>query len=358
MRPMTPTSLDFAALTANWQYFHPILDGQLLLIRDDVEPIGFEEFTNLPILTKKRVPGSKIMVKGVNKTMAPQFVIVNDEGEFRACYDASEIDIGDMEISNRKIFFESLGWTVPVYEEFGTFPAAVLLKKDEVELPLIGDFDHPELESAMKFGERVYSFPCPVYDCRNGEVRIKKTSQRVLPYPESDWHTVDHFPRTFTTFKPQKATCGYESTQDYLEHILGIKLHYSDRSWYVDDPRVIDSGLPAERTLDVLTELISPYGLEIDEVWTSPEVWYDEFNPWAAKLGKDDALYQMMKASGADLPAPRWHIGPPPEFIPCVLMTSGKDGGGHASYLGPRSGRPVTYQMALTFRRNNCGRVS
>lgn len=365
---MTLEAEGYDALAAHWQYLHPVRGAEVAIWGDKVEALGIEEHTRLPVVTKK-LAGEVRMVKNVIPDVCPKLVIVDDDGIYRACYDEKELDGWDtFVLSDRKITFRDHKWTLEVYEEFMHLPEAVTIDGDKAGIHLTWtQHKLPKMQAEFVDKGKKYSFPCPVYDIKGVTLEEEKVVQPSLPlnnkwkqdnthpwkqsYNDGEWFSkqggrVWTYPSVVT-----KATCGYESTEDYLEHVLGIKLHSSDRQWYVGNEAVIASGLPAEKTLDVLSELVYPYGVEIAEVWTDHAAWYSEWDSWANRLGKEDALYLMMKEAGADLPSPRWHIGPLPMGIPIISMSAGDEGGGHASYLGPRSARPTDYQMAMTFRR-------
>lgn len=351
-------SVEYAALAAHWQFFHPLYQAEVNNWPSPAVEIGKEKLTGLPIIQRQKVSEVR-MVKGINKSIQPLAVIVNDDGDLVACYDEETLAEGWNVLSKKEVFIRDCGWTLPVYEEIGHWPDSILVKDGKALFSLVGTHDFATLDVSFKHDKNTYIFPCPVYDC---EVIENRPSQPPLGYDDGwdDWTVPGGMGRGFSkrwsptmpyVFKNTKATCGYDSTEDYLHSVFGIRLHHSDKDWYIDDKRVIASGLPAQHTLEVISELVFPYHVEVDEVWTDKAVWYEEFNTWVDKLVVDGPIYQVMKQAGADLPQPRWHVGHPPAGIPLVLMTTGEQGGGHASYLGPRSKRPAVYQMAMTFRR-------
>ena len=147
--------------------------------------------------------------------------------------------------------------------------------------------------------------------------------------------------------------CGYDSTKEYVESLLGVVLHLTDREWYEKNEKVETNGLPIKHTLSVLTELVAPYEIEIGRVWVQNLVWEEEFTAFASRLGVDGDVREMMLKHGAILPHPRFFTGVTP-VAPCIVMTKSTVTafpGGHATYVAPRQIIPNDWIMAVSYRR-------
>lgn len=182
--------------------------------------------------------------------------------------------------------------------------------------------------------------------------------------------------------------CAYNSTKEFMQNNLGCKLDGDDEAWYKNHPWTTSSGLPAEHTIDVLNELVRPYGLGVSNVYVRKGfITYDEHKHWYEILGVNpmavgdkmhsneeyieavvssvpDEIKDMMRAQLVEeCKGYKFeYVNTLPEraLVTCAGGYDEKNpstaGGGHATYRGPRS-RGFRWEIAVAFDRiENCVR--
>lgn len=351
-----------SCLAKHWHFFHPILRENLKAIKHVLVPHRSNDSkTWLPVFYRP-ANEKNIFVSDLGLDQ-PRLITVGDDGEFRAIYDLEE-SLAIMADTDRyvkapnSLAFESSDWIVPVFECFEFLPQALVIDRNRKCA------FYPKLPSEKILEDMVLESDevalCHAYPVYKAAVKQSQFTQPKLDndygWSKESWRehqggyrlvpgggTLNH-----------KNTCAYDSTSDFLEHMFGVKLHISDRSWYLADDRVVADGLPMELTIEVLNELVEPYGFEIDRVWVADGNWKEEFSNFAAMVGLDGPVYQMARQIDPTLPEPRMFIGPVPNGIPMVVMAKSPTAaipGGHATYIGPRSTRSDDILMGLTYKR-------
>lgn len=370
--------ITLGGLLIHWEHYHLMTKVELASYRNDLyrDKDGKENWTRLKMYraekNKKIIPTENFDEEGV---IAPFCVTVGDEGDFEAIYDEKQFEeikaSKDYVSCVKKLQFVPKKWEIPVYEHFEFRP----------EIMYIGDYGVYAIEEGSAFGEEdfvtVDAFPCPLVFARKGEDEPGKTKtmppaekpKQMPMYDNRSWPKYNGYDGYgdgvyqggyhFTTATPTKMCCAYDSTEKFLERILGLMLDYSDKSWYVGDERVEANGLPLELTLTVLTELVEPYGVEIDKVWLDGFAWSDEMALFSNLLGFEESpVWRMARDSGL---LPEGHrearmitTSKLPEKTPLIVFAKDPTTawpGGHASYCAPRQTRPADWKMALSFRK-------
>ncbi len=159
----------------------------------------------------------------------------------------------------------------------------------------------------------------------------------------------------------QVAYCGFEATNRYLSHNLGVSLDVYDKDWYRDHPKTNNKGLPEGETLQVLHELVFPYEIGISRVLVLAGTTLSDSNKnWMNYLGvnpvgqvdhQTDNEEYLEQMSGGD-PAVKEILRPQMsqyKFEFTKKLPTGRfatfakqnpdpraPGGGHVSYHGPR----------------------
>jgi hypothetical protein len=329
-----------------WHFLRPMKKSEFKSFRQDIYRDGVEPLTGLKRYGKK-LHRNITLVEGIDDSIAdtPKAVRCDSKGIFTVVYDDKEYE--ELKKSGirspKKMTINTYNWLLEVYEEFDELPAAIIVGE---YITWTTDFLRPgDSEELQEYPD----FPVGlIFDYSKGSTAVGPTK---TDYKKSWlWDK--------TPVAPTKACCAYDATRSYLANIVGVGLDHHDRNWYVDQDRVVPSGLPLEYTLNVLSELVEPYGVEIDKVWIAPLVWTEELDVWGMKLGVDnDPMYQMKMQIDPSTPAPRILTTPVPDGIAVVVCEKFGTGSasfytsGHASYLSPRAFRGNNYDIALTFRR-------
>lgn len=104
-----------------------------------------------------------------------------------------------------------------------------------------------------------------------------------------------------TGVKHSVQTCLYTSTEMLLQHTLGIKLDFTDSSWFKDHPLVGSGGVEESDTLRVVQELIDPYGLFVSRVVVTPgSLPSGDLQQWMKVLGVNPLALGSLAVSNAE----------------------------------------------------------
>lgn len=195
------------------------------------------------------------------------------------------------------------------------------------------------------------------------------TNDKGEPYVEA------HIPREWAKYRTktrQVLTCALTASADYMKHHLGMDLDSDDTRWYTQNPSCVEQGLPKDATLTVLNNLVRPYGLGISQIFIKKgSALSEEAQRWVQYLGcnplglldRSTSNEEYCKLVYGDL----WETQLPQvngEFgmqftdkpIGSVILftafvkTSYAQGGGHASYVGPR-GQVKDWEMAIKLNK-------
>lgn len=350
----TLVRIPIGGLAKYWTFYHILTSAALEVRRPELRCKGKDDITGLKIFEVRRKKPNLVSLYGLDSSAdhSPLAAWVGDDGQFNAVYGQEEIDdilkIGAMK-SLTRLAFNNRPWEIPVYEVFEYLPKSLVVGKHGVY-----GVD-ADLEGSLTV--QLYSdFPCGVV---HEEAKISqpdiwdRDDYQYYDYNLGVRHYWDrNVPRLPT--EPSKSMCAYDATGDYLLKILGITLSGNDRDWYKKDDRVKLEGLPLEDTLTVLTELVSPYRVEIDRIWANEFVWSDELAEFAAKLKLDDEMYRTARSIMPGLAEPRMFRGVLPALEPIITFTRSATSpypSGHASFLSSRAKRPGEWTLALAYRR-------
>lgn len=369
------------SLSVPWEYYHPLtselrrnLDNKMQLLGDRKE-----EYSGLHLVGRKNI-GEPILVDGLISGVAPLAISVDDAGLFCSIYSAEnlkEIELSPNTVKSTQSI-RCYDKYVEVWEVFNYLPEMCMIYSDGT-FRFIFDDSNAFIKKSSYWGsvprgaEKEW-FPCDVYV--ETEYQRKNTISQWHNYkngyylndtlfdePIQELNKKSNTEWVYKGFekKIHKSMCAYDSTNKFMESILGISLDPSDRKWYEDNDKVNEQGLPLEHTLSVLTELVSPYGVEIDRVWTRDLVWCDEFTEFSKMLciPTTQEFDDLLIANGVIKEPPRFMKGQEPSG-PRIVMTKfgGAVSGGHAEYYSPRSFSPPDWLMAISYRRKgvSCGR--
>lgn len=329
------------------------------------------------------------------KGETPLCILVEEDGYAEAIYDGSVADsLAKGTYSNAKNPRECIALKSPremiieslygdesflVFETFTAYslPKAILVDSAyRVALIYAGSMDYlladvkadPTWQLTTTTEKDDCMFPCDVYlqYYQYGESKGESKSQggavNQPAYQYKQGHLINsgyggpnsQYVFKSTGFTAHKNMCAYDGTKDFLSTCLGISLGYSDRRWYQDNELVVTEGLPIQCTLSVLSELVAPYGVEIDKVWARPGVWYDEFTTYAGKIGLMSAATQAIMEAVPDLPPPRFFVTddlPQEAMVVMERNSASIIASGHATFKAPRDARPGDWLMALSYRR-------
>jgi hypothetical protein len=183
------------------------------------------------------------------------------------------------------------------------------------------------------------------------------------------WFT---FPREQLGFKKagyrQVAVCGYNGTNGFLGHLLGVQLDRDDEDWYKGHVSTDRHGILLTWIPTVLDQLVEPYGIGVSRIRFKKGEYADyvDFAAWRASLGVNPlAIAEGPTKTNEDWAAVsglpieevdaeyRIDFGPRP-FQPCTVACVYAGGDfGHVSYGGPRTVVPPHWQIAVQFARRD-----
>lgn len=366
------TDLESVALFAYWEFYHFVPLSKLDKVEKQV--IAAKEEDIVTGLTVYESTEKTVLVDGVTNN-PPLIVIVDDYGKFSAVYETREKNSIAHSPNARKaksIKFTKEKWEIEVFEVFGVIPKIVVSEASDYRFITTSGaadlyYHNSRYQLYPKDDQSPYVYPCSVYM----DADLINPAPSGWSYPDSYqgsgyWDGGNYVQHSRPVNQTQrdikyfwdnrvqgKSMCGYDSTKEYVESMLGVVLHKSDREWYEKNDKVETNGLPIKHTLSVLSELVEPYGLEIDKVWVRDLVWTEEFVQFSARLGVDGPVRETLLKHGADLPPPRFFSGVEPKG-PCIVMTKSTKtayAGGHAEYCAPREKMPADWIMAVSYRR-------
>lgn len=369
------------ALLKHWEMYHLLMYEDLKNFQKlGIKKIGRDSVTGLKIY-EMNANKPIIYVKKLNpdSPIPPCIVTVDDWGEFTAIEstdDANAIldnefsEVGDaVKMSTKKLHFEKNKWDLSVVEIFDFCPDRILVGLHGV-WAVDDDYPKSDLDTLL---DNHPSFPCPLTIRNKNPGKAKQETK--LHEDDKQFYPENTFPgyRRNTDFKDtwhesyqagwsirggiSKQTCAYDATSEYLRTVLGVTLTTKDRDWYVGDGRVQYEGLPIDSTLTVLSELVEPYGVEIDKVWLDEFTYTDEIARFAIVLGWEASdIWRMYRDQVPNVPPARIMSGPLPLNVPMITFTRSNSAqpSGHATYRHPRDIRPATWTMAISYRRKPC----
>ena len=372
----SPSDIEAVVLCAYWEYYHFVPLWEIDKIPNLKEMSEADIITGLSVFENQE---KTVSVEAVTQ-IEPLLVYVDDLGVFKAVYDKTEEMAIRSSTSSRKaaqIKFTDSKWNVDVFEIFRTIPAIVVSDSANYRFISTQEEASPYRQNSRyviypKTSQSPYVYPCSVYVHKELTDGKSKVTVRDFDYYDGvgyggyGYWDGDHYVQHSPTVQTQrdikyfwdnrvqgKSMCGYDSTKEYVESLLGVVLHLTDREWYEKNDKVELNGLPIKHTLSVLTELVAPYDIEINKVWVRELVWEDEFTQFASRLGVDGEVREMLIKRGAVLPPPRFFTGVEP-VGPCIVMsksTTTAFPGGHAQYIAPRQTIPGDWIMAISYRR-------
>jgi hypothetical protein len=216
-----------------------------------------------------------------------------------------------------------------------------------------------------------------VFDSAWLDIALKHSPTTYVGPDEKTKLPMFSFPEDRTSWKQKMGyravqVCGFTSTRDYLEHILGVKLHSDDRNWFIDCDQVDADGVPEHMTATILHALTLPYGIGVSRIRLSTgSIPSGDMAKWALALGRNPSNFSDMATTteefceSADIPltldSMRFDHGDEPlapsvvaEILATNLTSQGKvsqfAGTGHTSYLSPR-GHSKNFVLSLQFDR-------
>lgn len=167
----------------------------------------------------------------------------------------------------------------------------------------------------------------------------------------------------YTSHTKSVATCAFEASSKYMKHMLGMELDGDDRYWYIQHQDCVNAGLPLAYTFNVIQSLIKPYNLGISKIFYKKGSFitqegyewlkYLPPNPMAlhnkSTSNKEFAFAMGMEEKEVDEEYRTVFVDTIHEpvilFSACESTTFAQ-GGGHASYAGPR-GRKDSWKLAI-----------
>jgi hypothetical protein len=187
------------------------------------------------------------------------------------------------------------------------------------------------------------------------------------------------------------ATCAFDATDSFLKFVKGGALHHTDKTWYTEHPATVSAGLPAHKTISMLNDLVEPWGYGVSEVYMrSGQNEWEEVPDWKLTLGcnpkgavdlettdeefvkefmsclpegfTDDERDEATEYARNQVKDVHFHYVRELPKKPLVIFEGGyatgyAEGGGHASFRAPRSGKSDRWFMALAYDRiENCTR--
>lgn len=105
----------------------------------------------------------------------------------------------------------------------------------------------------------------------------------------------------YTYTIPSVQTCAYTAANEYLQSLLGVKLHADDRDWFCMHPLTEQFGLPLQHTLDVIHQLVEPYGIGLSRVYIPKGSNVNEnYFKWKNYLGVNPLALNSSLVSNVD----------------------------------------------------------
>ena len=139
-----------------------------------------------------------------------------------------------------------------------------------------------------------------VFDSAWLDIALKQSATTYIGPDEATKLPLFSFPESRVSWKKKLGyravqMCGFTSTRDYLEHIIGVKLHSDDRSWFSDCDKLDTHGVPEHMTATILHALTLPYGIGVSRIRMSTgSIPSGDMALWALSLGRNPSSLSDM----------------------------------------------------------------